>query len=533
MRARYLITAVGGDIGSSVIRHLRKEFSRDCLLGCDITPYAGGRTDAGEFFLVPPFTDAAQYTDFLLKECAARAITHILPMTEGEIIVFDQNRKLFEQAGIRLMIQDSKLLQIALSKWETARTVKEIGLKSPRTWRPDDGECISYPVVVKADRGCGSKYVKVAKNRQEYEMALEAVADAVVQEYVGSPDEEYTMGVFSDGTQTRSIAFRRTLCGGMTCTAELVEDEKLDKIAKVTAKNLALKGSINIQMRKHDADYFIFEINPRISGTVGFRHLLGFEDVLWWLKLLDGEKGFLDGVCQEHPPVVGVRTFGETIFRECAVPATSDPLEISARGGVLLLTGNKNALGLCGWLLKRSPVYVYTDRLTIGQVQKLNPSLIISYNYTYLIDKSVIRFMNGNMINLHISYLPWNRGVSPNIWSFIDDTPKGVTIHQISPDFDTGKILYQKQIFFDTGQETFASSYQKLHETITELFQEKWEEIRTLSFSLTEQQTDAGSYHSKKDMQMLQEQVGVDWNEKIADFLKRYASIRKITERGN
>ena len=29
-----------------------------------------------------------------------------------------------------------------------------------------------------------------------------------------------------------------------------------------------------------------------------------------------------------------------------------------------------------------------------------------------------------SFINMHISYLPWNRGFSPNIWSFIDNTPK-------------------------------------------------------------------------------------------------------------
>lgn len=332
MKARYLITAVGGDIGSSVIRHLGKEFAKESLLSCDITSYASGRADAGEFFLVPPYADAEQYVDVLLKECGRRAITHILPMTEGEIIVFDQNRRLFEQAGIRLMIQDQKLLSIALSKSETARAVKAVGLKSPRTWRPGDMEADAYPVVVKADRGCGSKHVRVANNRQEYDLALAVIPDAVVQEYVGSPEEEYTMGVFSDGTQTRCMAFRRTLSGGMTSMAELVEDEKLYHIARVAAEKLSLKGSINIQMRKQGGDYYIFEINPRISSTVGFRNLLGFQDVLWWLRLLDGETGFLDGTKQEHPPVVGVRTFGETIFRGCSAQAVPDALKNAARG---------------------------------------------------------------------------------------------------------------------------------------------------------------------------------------------------------
>ncbi len=28
-----------------------------------------------------------------------------------------------------------------------------------------------------------------------------------------------------------------------------------------------------------------------------------------------------------------------------------------------------------------------------------------------------------SIINLHISYLPWNKGAYPNVWSFIDETP--------------------------------------------------------------------------------------------------------------
>lgn len=332
MKARYLVTAVGGDIGSAVIRHLGKEFSKESLLGCDITPYVSGRDSAGEFFLVPPYTDGERYIDFILRECRKRRITHILPMTEGEILIFDRHRHSFAREGIRLMIQDSNVLKTAMSKYRTASAVKAAGLKSPKTWKPGDKEEIRYPVVVKADYGCGSESVRVVNNRLEYDLAVASVTDAVVQEYVGTPEDEYTMGVFSNGRMVKSIAFRRTLLGGMTCMAELVEDEKLVRIAEIIAKSFGLKGSINIQMRKQAEDYYIFEINPRISSTVGFRHLLGFRDVLWWLDLLDGTEGWTNDV-SEHPPVVGVRTFGEKIFRGCSQAPFNNTLPRSARGG--------------------------------------------------------------------------------------------------------------------------------------------------------------------------------------------------------
>ena len=72
---------------------------------------------------------------------------------------------------------------------------------------------------------------------------------------------------------------------------------------------------------------------------------------------------------------------------------------------------------------------------------------MVSYGYRKIVLADVIDKMAGEIINLHISYLPWNRGANPNFWSFIDDTPKGVTIHEMSADLDKGRILCQKELF--------------------------------------------------------------------------------------
>ncbi|MCL0081308.1 hypothetical protein M1N64_03665 [Peptococcaceae bacterium] len=44
----------------------------------------------------------------------------------------------------------------------------------------------------------------------------------------------------------------------------------------------------------------------------------------------------------------------------------------------------------------------------------------------------------GRAINLHISFLPWNRGADPNFWSFIENAPVGVSIHYLDEGIDTG-----------------------------------------------------------------------------------------------
>lgn len=208
---------------------------------------------------------------------------------------------------------------------------------------------------------------------------------------------------------------------------------------------------------------------------------------------------------------------------ELEMDKAEDKPELSEnRGGIgIFLTNNKNTLKLYDWINDRFPMIIYSGRLDVEQIYAINPQLIVSYNYKYIIDREVIHFMQGNMINLHISYLPWNRGASPNIWSFIDNTPKGVTIHQISPECDAGKLLYQKECFFCAEEETFESVYHKLNNEIIALFMTHWEEIRDGNYILYDQKGE-GSSHTINDLKKLRACVEFQWSDNIAVFLEKY-----------
>lgn len=193
---------------------------------------------------------------------------------------------------------------------------------------------------------------------------------------------------------------------------------------------------------------------------------------------------------------------------------------------VLYLTNNNNALKLYEWLKDKCEVVLCEERLDLAYVEKVSPDLIVSYNYKYLIREDVIEYMDGRIINLHISFLPWNRGSSPNFWSFFDDTPKGVTIHQISAGLDEGKILYQKKCDFDVAKETFATSYEKLNDIIVELFKDNWEEIRSGAYELLPQQG-GGTYHTMKDLNELSAKCPFKWTDNIAEYLKKYRAMER------
>ena len=87
-----------------------------------------------------------------------------------------------------------------------------------------------------------------------------------------------------------------------------------------------------------------------------------------------------------------------------------------------------------------------------------NVDIIISFGYKKIIKKKILKLVKRPILNLHISYLPFNRGTHPNFWSFVDGTPAGVTIHEVEKGIDTGPILFQKKIRFNIkrlNQNTF------------------------------------------------------------------------------
>ena len=196
-------------------------------------------------------------------------------------------------------------------------------------------------------------------------------------------------------------------------------------------------------------------------------------------------------------------------------PLSFDVLE---KGNILFLTNNENTLDLYEWLAAQGErVCRVQNKLTLKMVEALKPSLIISFNYRHVIKKDVLDFMQGKVINLHTSLLPYNRGSSPNFFSFFDDTPKGVTIHLMDEGLDTGDILLQKELAFDEEKETFASTYECLLAEIKALFRENWQAIKEGSLVPTKQK-EGGSSHRLKELEVIRAQTPFTWDTKIADF---------------
>ena len=209
-------------------------------------------------------------------------------------------------------------------------------------------------------------------------------------------------------------------------------------------------------------------------------------------------------------------------------PVSFDKLQ---KGMILFATNSDNTDDLYQWLKEREKVvHKISGKLSAEMVSQLEPAFVISYNYRHLIPEEVLNILPGKVINLHTSYLPYNRGSSPNFFSFLENTPKGVTIHLMSKGLDTGDILCQKKLEFDESKETFASSYNQLQAEIKQLFKDNWDAIRNGELTPVKQ-SGQGTYHRMSDLEAIKEKTAFTWEETIAevkDRIKRDRNGEKV-----
>jgi len=123
----------------------------------------------------------------------------------------------------------------------------------------------------------------------------------------------------------------------------------------------------------------------------------------------------------------------------------------------------------------------------------------VSILFDYILKPDTIARFPQGVINLHPSLLPFNRGQYPNVWSIVEGTPSGVTLHYIDEGIDTGDIIAQHRVEVapvDTG----ATLYEKLEHAGLEVFKANWPKIVAGQAPRSPQGDAVGTYHRTRDV---------------------------------
>lgn len=141
--------------------------------------------------------------------------------------------------------------------------------------------------------------------------------------------------------------------------------------------------------------------------------------------------------------------------------------------------------------------------------------LVISFGYRHILKADILDTARRPVLNLHIAYLPWNRGAHPLFWAAYDGSPVGVTIHEIDLGVDTGHICFQKRVDIDQQNETFASGYKRLTGELENLFEQNATDLLAGNYD-SRPQMGAGSVKRFRDLPL-----GFGWSDRIAPTIKQ------------
>lgn len=152
---------------------------------------------------------------------------------------------------------------------------------------------------------------------------------------------------------------------------------------------------------------------------------------------------------------------------------------------------------------------------------------LISYGYRHILKSDVISTFSARAINLHISFLPWNRGADPNLWSFLEDTPKGISIHQIDSGIDTGEILLRKKIPY-AQDDTLKTSYDRLSDEIVTMFLKNWPDLRASRLRGQAQSPTDGNSHRSNDKLQYAHLLTKGWDTPVANLIGKALTKRVV-----
>lgn len=278
-----LVTGCGGDIGLSVGRILKMTNIAKHIIGCDIHNEHPGSLIFDKCEIVAPI-NSPKYPNDLKKVIKKYGIDLLIPASEPELRFFLKNNLLDNFDNIPVLTANKKALIIGFDKLKTADFLKTIKLPYPWTNIVKESLPIAYPCVIKNRYGAGSKNIN-SVDRELTKYYQKNCPNDIWQEYLIPDDEEYTCGIYrTRSKEIRTIIFKRKLQGGHTVSGVTIHNLKIKNVLLKLAQALDLQGSINAQLRLTKKGPIIFEINPRFSSTVVFRHLLGFQDLIWSIK---------------------------------------------------------------------------------------------------------------------------------------------------------------------------------------------------------------------------------------------------------
>lgn len=253
-----------------------------------------------------------KYIDNTLQICKEQKIDALLSLNDLELPLLAENKARFEAEGVKVIVSDPKVIDIAFDKYKTAQWVESLGLKSPKTFvRLEDakralqtGELV-FPLFMKPRWGSGSIGLETIADMEEldtyYNLLMKKIKKTILatasvgDEYIMIQEKltgnEFGLDVMNDlkGNHVAvSVKQKLDMRAGETDKAVTLDLPEVREIGRKIGEALKHIGNLDVDvMQNAKGEYCVLELNPRFGGGFPFSYEAGVnlpKAIIEWIK---------------------------------------------------------------------------------------------------------------------------------------------------------------------------------------------------------------------------------------------------------
>lgn len=305
-----LLTSAGRR--SYLVKYFKEALEGRGKVHASNSQYTIALQEADQYF-ISPLIYQENYVEAIVNYCLINEITVIISVFDIDLLILSKAKQFIESKGIRLILPAEDVVEICNDKWKTYQFLLDEGIKTPKTYKDlasvkealSKGD-IDYPVIIKPRWGMASMGIYVVDNEEELNVFSKKTYKEIQNSYLKyesslTPEEavlfqeklvgqEYGLDVINDldGNFVCVLPKSKILMrAGETDLGETIDPERFTNLAIKISNALKHEAIMSVDCFEIDGDFFVIEMNSRISGHYPLSHIAGTnlpKQIIQWVE---------------------------------------------------------------------------------------------------------------------------------------------------------------------------------------------------------------------------------------------------------
>ena len=218
---------------------------------------------------------------FIIELCSKHDVKLIIPTRDGELLFWSSIKEKLKLEGIFVLTSPLKTTRICLDKL----SFSNIGPLKNCNVIPSykEIELVEHEkFVVKERFGSGSKKLGINVDKREAIHRAKYMNEPIFQPFINGKEISVDIYCNSKGEFIGCVSRERVLVkNGESKITKVINDKKIDLIAKSLADTLHFNGPFLIQLIKNSKGYYLIECNTRFGGASTLSIKSGLDVFKW------------------------------------------------------------------------------------------------------------------------------------------------------------------------------------------------------------------------------------------------------------